>query len=189
MRTVWWVRHAPTGSGVMTPPDAPADLSDRAALATLAQGLPDAPVVSSALLRARMTADALAGGRPRLPDDPALNEADLGVWTGLHWTAIAAGWPDLSRAYWEAPGDAAPPGGDSWNALAARVGAAADRLAAAHDTVIAVSHQAAILTQIARALGEAPAAALSRPVRPLSVTVLACARPGAPWQALRLPDS
>ena len=34
---------------------------------------------------------------------------------------VARTHPDLSRAYWEDPGDHTPPGGESWNTAAARV--------------------------------------------------------------------
>jgi broad specificity phosphatase PhoE len=160
--------------------DIPADLSDTAALARLAAFLPAAPVTSSDLVRATATADAIAGARPRLPPDPHLREFDHGDWDGLHWTAIAAGWPALSRAYWETPGDAAPPNGESWNAGAARVSAAADRYLHLPE-VILVAHMGAILTQLARATGLTPAQTLAQPIAPLSVTCLR--HDGTRWHA------
>ena len=61
--TLWWVRHGPTHAKTMVGwTDLPADLSDRAQLDRLRAYLPDAPVVCSDLLRARQTADAVAGG-------------------------------------------------------------------------------------------------------------------------------
>jgi broad specificity phosphatase PhoE len=160
--------------------DIAADLSDTAALARLAAFLPRAPVTSSDLLRARATADAIAQDRPRLAPDPGFREFDQGEWDGLHWTAIAAGWPDLSRACWETPGDAAPPRGESWNAGAARVSAAADRYLHLPDLII-VAHMGPILTQLARATGEGPAATMARDIPPLSVTRLA--HEGHLWRA------
>jgi broad specificity phosphatase PhoE len=151
--------------------DIPADLSDTAALARLAAFLPLAPVTSSDLIRATATADAIAGDRHRLPPDPGLRELDYGDWDGLHWTAIAAGWPALSRTYWETPGDAAPPNGESWNEAAARVSATADRYLVYPDLII-VAHMGAILTQLARATGQTPAQTLAQPIAPLSVTCL-----------------
>ena len=179
---IWWVRHAPTHARVMTGQrDIAADLSDSAALARLADFLPaTAPVTSSDLQRARATADAIARDRPRLPPDPGFREFDHGDWDGLHWTAIAAGWPDLSRAFWETPGDAAPPNGESWNQGAARVSAAADRYLHLPDVII-VSHMGAILTQLARATGQNPADTLAQSIPPLSVTCLA--HDGTHWQA------
>lgn len=180
MTRFWWVRHGPTHSRVMTPRDAPADLSDLAALARLRAFLPVAPVVASPLRRATMTADALTGPRPRLPDDPDLAEFHHGAWEGLGWEEIAARWPALSRTYWEAPGTAAPPGGESWNDGAARVARAVARLAP-HEDVILVAHHGVILTQLSRAQRQPPAAVLAQPIAPLSVTQITW--DGAVWGA------
>lgn len=178
---LWWIRHAPTHAREMAGHrDIPADLSDTAALARLAAFLPDAPVTSSDLVRATTTADAIAGARPRLPPDPGFRELDYGDWDGLHWTAIASGWPDLSRAYWESPGDPAPPNGESWNAAAARVSATADRHLGRPDLII-VAHMGAILTQLARATGRTPAETLAQAIAPLSVTCLR--HDGTRWHA------
>ena len=169
-----WLRHGPTHQTAFTGwRDVPADLSDTAHLARVAALLPgDAVVVSSDLIRARATADALAGARLRLPDDPALREFHFGDWDGQHWSDIAARDPDLSRAYWETPGDVAPPGGESWNTADARIEAAVRRLASAHPgrTLIVVAHFGTILTQVARAAGQTPYQALAQRIEPLSLT-------------------
>lgn len=159
--------------------DIPADLSDTAALARLAAFLPLAPVTSSDLVRATATADAIAGARPRLPPDAGLREFDHGDWDGLHWTEIARRWPALSRDYWERPGDAAPPNGESWNMAAARVSAAADRYSQQSDLII-VAHMGTILTQLARATGRSAMQTLAQPIAPLSVTKLFRGHSG--WQ-------
>lgn len=169
-----WLRHGPTHQTAFTGwRDVPADLSDTAHLARVAALLPgDAVVVSSDLIRARATADALAGARLRLPDDPALREFHFGDWDGQHWSDIAARDPDLSRAYWETPGDVAPPGGESWNTADARIEAAVRRLASAHPgrTLIVVAHFGTILTQVARAAGQTPYQTLAHRIEPLSLT-------------------
>ncbi|RVV96735.1 histidine phosphatase family protein [Mesobaculum littorinae] len=157
--------------------DLPADLSDTAALDRLAAALPaGAPVISSDLLRARQTAAALARGRPRLPDDPALREMHFGAWEGRTHADVEAENPTLIRRFWETPGPVAPPDGESWDRLAARVDAAADRLAAeaAHrgGDVIVVAHFGPILSQIARARAIPPQEAFAQPVRHLSLTRL-----------------
>jgi alpha-ribazole phosphatase len=171
---LWLVRHGPTHEKAFTGwRDVPADLSDSAAIARLSAALPAAPVVASTLLRARQTADAIAGDRPRLPHDPDLREFDYGDWDGMTWDVIAARWPDLSRTYWEAPGDAAPPGGESWHAGEARMSAAIDRhIAAGHAELIVVVHFGVILTQLRRARGIAAAAVLAQRIDNLSVTEL-----------------
>jgi len=170
----WWVRHGPTHEKAFVGHrDVPADLSDTAFLKRLAAFLPDtALVVSSDLIRSVTTADAIAAGRPRLPHARALREFDFGVWDGLTFEQVAARDPDLSRAYWEAPGDIAPPGGESWNAAAARIAPFVDALNTAHPGrhIIAVAHFGVILTQIARATGQTPVQALAQKIDTLSVT-------------------
>ncbi|WP_102109486.1 histidine phosphatase family protein [Oceaniglobus roseus] len=176
MSAWWWVRHGPTHQkAVCGWRDVAADLSDSAALCRLAAALPeDALVVSSDLLRARATADALQGKRQRLPDAAALREFDFGAWDGLTFDVIAARDPALSRRYWEEPGDIAPPEGESWNAAAARVSAAVAALSAAHPgrDIVAVAHIGTILTQFAAATGCTPYQALAQRIEPLSLTRL-----------------
>lgn len=174
MTTFWWVRHGPTHEKAFVGwRDVPADLSDTAALSRLADYLPaEALVVSSDLSRCVTTADAIQGARVRLPHDPQLREFHFGDWDGMRFDAVAERDPELSRAYWETPGDAAPPGGESWNQAEARVSAAVDRLAAAHPgaDLIAVAHFGVILSQLRRARGEDPAEVLAQKIDNLSVT-------------------
>ncbi|MFN4173024.1 MAG: histidine phosphatase family protein [Pseudorhodobacter sp.] len=184
MRRLFWVRHGPThAKGMVGWTDLPADLSDASALARLSQALPDAPVISSDLSRAIATADAIAAGRPQLPHDPALREIHFGDWEMQHHTAIRD--QSLLRAFWDQPGDVAPPGGESWNAVAARVNAGVDRLLAAHPgDLILVAHFAVILTQVQRALGIAPYEAFGHRIDNLSLTELALGPKG--WTAARI---
>ena len=179
MSSVWWVRHGPTHELAFVGwRDVPADLSDTAALARLSAYLPArAALISSDLTRAVATADALAApGRARLAPDPGLREFDFGTWDGMAFPEVAARDPELSRAFWAHPGTVAPPGGESWNTVEARVSAAIDALAAEHETIIVVAHLGAILTQVGRALGAE--AALSHRLDPLSVTRLSRAAEG-----------
>lgn len=173
---LWWVRHGPTHEKAFTGwRDVQADLSDRAALARLDAHLPQGAVlVSSDLIRAVATADALAAGRTRLPHDPRLREMHFGDWDGKMWHEVAETHPDLSRAYWESPGDHAPPNGESWNDAAARIGAATDALLTAHKgrDIVVVAHFGAILTQLQRAMGCTPAQVLAQRIDNLSVTRL-----------------
>lgn len=171
---LWWVRHGPTHEKAFVGwRDVPADLSDRAALDRLHAHLPQGAVlISSDLIRAIATADAIAATRHRLPHDPALRELHFGDWDGKHWAEVAATHPDLSRAYWEDPGDHAPPNGESWNEAAARVQSAVTRLIAAHQgrDIVIVAHFGVILTQIQRALGCSGAEVLAHSIDNLSVT-------------------
>ena len=170
------VRHGPTHARSMVGwSDLPADLSDTAALARLDAHLPDdALVISSDLSRAVTTADAIMGARRRLPHDPDLREIHFGAWELKRFPEIDAEDPGLARAFWETPGDAAPPGGESWNTVCARVNAAVDRLMAAHQNrdLVIVAHFGAILTQVARANRLSGAEAFSHKIDNLSVTTI-----------------
>lgn len=179
---LWWVRHGPTHAKTFIGwTDRPADLSDTAALTRLAAFLPGgAPVVSSDLIRARATADAIAAGRPRLPDLPALREMNFGRWEDRHADELLAEEPERVMGFWDGPGDVCAPDGECWNDLALRVGAAADLLAAPGGDVIVVAHMGAILTQIGRALVLGPKAAMAHRIDNLSVTRIDLAAGG--WQ-------
>ena len=177
MTRLWCVRHGPTHARTMVGwTDLPADLSDSAALARLSAALPDRPVVASTLSRARATAGAIAGQRPRLPDEPDLREIHFGDWENARFDAV----PDQAalRAFWEDPGDRAAPNGESWTGFCTRVWAATDRLAAAHpDGLVMVVHMGVIMALIQRAAGLAPYDAMNHRLPPLSLTELS-ARPG-----------
>lgn len=175
MTTWWWVRHGPTHARTFVGwRDLPADLSDSAALARLNAFLPArAALVSSDLLRARATADVLAApGRRRLPDTPELREFEFGAWDGLDFDTVGARDPETSRAFWEQPGDIAPPRGESWNQVAARVARYIDAMNGRHSDIVAVAHIGVILTAIQRATGSSPAEALDHRIDNLSVTRL-----------------
>jgi broad specificity phosphatase PhoE len=184
---LWLVRHAPArAAGLAGWTDARCDLSDIETLDHLAARLPDAPVVSSDLARARATADRIAGARPRLPHEPGLRETHFGVWEGMTAAAVAAAEPDRSRAFWE--GAAAAPGGEGFAEMAARACAALDRIAEtqvpqgqAEGDLIAVAHMGPIIAALARAAGLEPTRALAFRIDPLSVTRLD-RLPGGYWR-------
>lgn len=174
MSVIYWVRHAPTHERTFVGHrDVPADTSDHAQIARLDRALPrDGVVVSSDLIRCVETANAIASGRDQLPHRPGLREFDFGVWDGMAFADVAARWPELSRAYWERPGDIAPPGGESWHAAASRVSSDVANLIAAHPKrpIIAVAHFGAILTQVQQAAGITPYQALAHRIDNFSIT-------------------
>jgi broad specificity phosphatase PhoE len=151
--------------------DLPADLSDHAALDRLRAALPHAPVVSSDLRRAVATADALQGPRHRLPHDPRLREMHFGAWEMRTHSDAERENAALARALWDQPGDTAPPGGESWNALCARIWPALDRHAGSD--LIVVCHFGPILAALQRARGIPAVQAFAQAIEPLSLTVLA----------------
>lgn len=174
MTDLYLVRHGPTHQkNFVGWRDVPADLSDTAALSRLSAFLPsDALLISSDLLRARTTADAISGNRRRLPHDARLREFNFGAWDGLHFSEVAQRDPDLSRRFWEEPGDIKAPDGESWNTVANRVSGAIDELISAYpkQPLIVVAHIGVIMTQIARAQGRGAYAAMGHEIDNLSVT-------------------
>ena len=174
MSRLFWVRHGPThATGMVGWSDLPADLSDTARVARLSAHLPrDALVISSDLARARATADAIAGSRTRLRDDPDLREIHFGDWELQAFDSIAD--QDRLRAFWDRPGDVRPPGGESWHEISARVGQAVARMRAAHPgrDIIAVAHMGPILTQVQAARGISAYEAFGHRIDTLSVTDL-----------------
>lgn len=167
MTRLWLIRHGPTHARTMVGwTDLPADLSDTAALGRLEAILPQAPVISSDLVRAVDTATAIQGARSRLPHARSLREFNYGVWDNQPFDAIDS--PEL-RTYFDAPGDQRAPGGESWNDVAARVTAALEDLATGPDLIV-VAHMGVILTQWARATGKSPYDALAQKIDNLSLT-------------------
>jgi alpha-ribazole phosphatase len=169
---LWLVRHGPTHAKAPVGwRDLPADLSDTAAVARLRAALPQgAALVSSDLSRAVTTGDALATG-PRLSHMPALREINFGRWDGVPYDQLSGKDVDLARQFWDAPGDTAPPDGESWNEMASRVQGAIDALCDAHvEDLVIVAHFGAILSVVQRAAGIAPRAAFAFTLAPLSLS-------------------
>jgi len=183
---LYWVRHGPTHAKTMVGwSDLPADLSDTTRLARLDAHLPaDAMLISSDLVRASATADALGGSRTRLPHDPGLREMHFGAWELQDFGSIRD--KDRLRAFWDQPGDVRPPGGESWHDVVARVDAAVARLLHAHPgrDIIIVAHFGTILTQVQQALSVTPYEAFAQPIDNLSVTELH--RTGEAWRAVEI---
>jgi broad specificity phosphatase PhoE len=174
MTTLHLVRHGPTHAKTMVGwSDLPADLSDTAALQRLRDHLPaDALVVSSDLIRAAATADAIQGNRQRLPHRKTLREINFGTWELRSFKDIEAEDPQRAFAYWTNPGDVRPPEGESWHETRARVDGEIDRLIAEHNgrDLVVVVHFGVILTQIQRALDIDAQETFSHKIDNLSLT-------------------
>ena len=176
--TVWhWVRHGPTHEKAFVGwRDVPADLSDHEQIARLHAHLPrEALMISSDLTRCVTTADALAHpARRRLAHHADLREIHFGAWDGMHFKDVARRDPELSRAFWEEPGDIRAPDGESWNDTAARVARVVDTMNAIHPEthIIAVAHFGVILTQVQRALGVSAEEVMGYGIDNLSTTTL-----------------
>jgi ribonuclease H / adenosylcobalamin/alpha-ribazole phosphatase len=117
-------------------------------------------IVTSPLLRTVQTAQAVAAvsGAAVVTDD-GFRETDFGAWEGLTFAEVRERWPAELSA-WLADPEIAPPGGESFTDVSARVTAARDRLLAARagQTVLIVSHVTPIKTLVAAALLAPPAA-------------------------------
>jgi alpha-ribazole phosphatase len=183
----WWVRHAPVtvnNGCVYGQTDPICDCDDEASFAGLARILPkDAIWVTSNLLRTHLTAAAivkagLAGPDP-VPGPGVVVERDLaeqsfGEWHGIKYTDLAALQADAYHRFWLAPAHEAPPGGESFIEVMARVGRTIERLNEAHAgrDIIAVTHGGTIRAALAAALDLSPEAALAFAIDNLSVTRL-----------------
>ncbi|MEB4210758.1 bifunctional RNase H/acid phosphatase [Mycobacterium sp. 94-17] len=115
-------------------------------------------VFASPLQRAYDTAAAAAkalGLDVTVDDD--LIETDFGSWEGLTFAEAAARDPGL-HGQWLRDTGTAPPGGESFDAVAARVSSVRDRIVTAHQgtTVLVVSHVTPIKMLLREALDAGP---------------------------------
>ncbi len=180
--TLVLVRHAVTehtserrfsGSGGADLPLSDLGAQQAQALAqALAEAGPFDAVIASPLARAQQTAAVVAErlGLTVRTDD-AWTEGGFGAWEGLTTAQVVAGWPD-EHAAWLASSAVAPPGGESLDALDARVRRARDRTLARHPRarVLVVSHAGPIKALVCAALGTAPAVAWRLESSPASVS-------------------
>jgi len=117
-------------------------------------------IVTSPLLRTVQTAQEVAAvtGAAVVTDD-GFRETDFGAWDGLTFTEVRERWP-AEVAAWLADPEGAPPGGESFTDVSARVTAALHRVLAAQagQTVLIVSHVTPIKTLVTAALLAPPAA-------------------------------
>lgn len=131
-------------------------------------------VVSSPLLRCRQTAAAAAArlGLDVTVED-GLRETDFGGWDGLTFAEARQRDPGAMTA-WLGDPSAAPPGGESFEQVAARVEAARDALLAAHRgrTVLLVSHVTPIKTLVRLALGAPPEALFRMQLSPAALCAI-----------------
>jgi alpha-ribazole phosphatase len=113
-------------------------------------------IVASPRRRTREPAAALAGERAvplRLDDDWA--ELDFGRWDGRARAGIEAepGGGAALAAFYADPAAHTPPGGEPWEAFAARIGRALRTLLAVEGPVLVVTHAGPIRLALAMACG------------------------------------
>ena len=117
-------------------------------------------IITSPLLRTVQTAQEVATviGAPVVTDD-GFRETDFGAWEGLTFAEVREQWPD-EMANWMADPQVAPPGGESFTDVSARVTEALHRVLAEREgqRVLIVSHVTPIKTLVAAALLAPPSA-------------------------------
>ncbi len=176
----WWIRHAPVTSDngrIYGQRDLPADVSEVEPFRYLAAALPkNAMWVTSHLQRTHQTAAAVAEqgveiGAPEVERDFA--EQHFGEWQGQNRNEIFAKY-GADHGFWLAPAEHAPPGGESFADLKARVVKGIVRLNAAHTgrDIVAVAHGGTIRAAVGHALGLEPAACLGFVIGNCSLTRL-----------------
>lgn len=172
----WFVRHGPThATGFCGHRDLPADLSDIAQIGRLKKFLPqDAKILSSDLSRARETARAIRSHQKWLPEAPEFREMNFGDWDGQDFATVEKSDPTRWRAFWETPGDTAPPNGESWHQLTNRINAALSGLhqSGPQGKIIVTAHFAVILAALQLATNMPAASAFSFKIDNYSVTRL-----------------
>jgi len=122
-----------------------------------------AAVLTSPLARARETAQAVADAVGLAAEtEDGLRETDFGAWEGHTFAEVQQQWPDQLDA-WLASTAAAPPEGESFDDVAARVRRARDRVVRLHPgrTVVAVTHVTPIKLLVCAAL-QAPVSSVFR---------------------------
>jgi probable phosphoglycerate mutase len=115
-------------------------------------------VVTSDLERAAETAGILGDALSlEIERDEELREVNVGAWTGLSYTEVAERFPE-EWAAWGAGVDIRRGGGETYAELAVRITGALDRIAVASDaeTILVVSHGAALRSFVCRMLGLPP---------------------------------
>jgi broad specificity phosphatase PhoE len=140
------------------------------AVAQALAGHPVAAVYTSPRERARVCADLIAKPHrlePRV--EPDLREMSFGAWEGLGRAEV----PPRDAEVWRlSPHLITPPGGESLDAVAARVRATLDRLIAAHagQTAIVVTHAVVVRLIVLAALGLGPERLWSVDASPAGIT-------------------
>ena len=171
--------------------DIPLDDEGRAqasALASLLAGQRIDAAASSDLVRAAETARIVLASRDvPLRLDPDWREMRFGDWEGLTWAEIVAANPQLDASNETAVKAYTPGGGETFAELCARVGRAADRLAAEvpdDGVALAATHAGPLHALLSVLLGDAERAALK--VRFLTASITRFRRTNGVWTLARL---
>lgn len=112
---------------------------------------------SSPLSRARQTADVVASALGvAVTEDERLAEGDTGAWSGLAHADVLAADPEAFARFRALDPSFAPPGGETFAAVEARVLAAVRDAEALGGTVLLVAHTNTLRVLLRAVRGEAP---------------------------------
>jgi len=154
--TSWNVEGRHQGQGFDIPLSAVGQ-AQGLALGERLRGVPLARAVASPLLRARATAELALGSRVGLLGlDPALVEISHGAWEGRLASEIRDGYPELQRAWREAPHTVTLPGGESLQDVLDRAWPAFCSACAGlgpEETLLVVTHDGVNRVLLCRILG------------------------------------
>jgi len=126
------------------------------AVATFLSRFPIRHVFSSAMLRARQTAESIARELAVTAAVVAdVHECDVGVWEGLDWQTIHERYPDAHRQFVENPAENPYQGGESYGDVLRRSKPAIERLLDAHpgENIALVAHNVVNRTYLASLAG------------------------------------
>jgi broad specificity phosphatase PhoE/ribonuclease HI len=140
-----------------------------------------AAVVCSPLVRCTRTAAEIATqvGAVPVQVEPDLIECDFGDWEGLTFSEVRRRWPEEFE-HWLSSPSVAPPGGESFDTVRARVLGAQSRLLSAYPvgTVIVVSHVTPIKLILQDALAANDAFLQRLFLDPAGMSIMDCWRDG-----------
>ena len=117
--------------------------------------VPFTTVYSSPRRRALESAGLLAVDQSRVTVDDRLREIDFGAFEGLTYEDVARQFPEKYEEWMNRPTEVVFPGGETFGAMAARVGDALDDLLRTHagQSILTVSHGGVNRIVLAAALG------------------------------------
>jgi broad specificity phosphatase PhoE len=178
----WFLRHAPVPlSTIYGRSDHAADISAdivQQHIKALAQNLPTPDIVlETPLQRTRQTRMAIehAGWQHTAPiqQDHRLQEMDFGDWEGQTWDTIDA---EAAALFWRAPYTTAPPNGESFAHMQARI---TQTLTTRHippdaTTIVAFVHAGTIRAALCGTLGMPAESAHMIHIPPLGLLHLSC---------------